>query len=173
MKQIVHNKKLFIEFNYMCDNGAYTQRRITKTNYFVSRKSNSTVMKAQTVHKSRRSEDYFHKERDGRTYNDAYATVMLNRVMKHYEPLWLAMSYIGPEWPTMSQNIHTMTHYDPKLRKLFWNDPKQLLRPSIFVKFVPRILFSSGPETWKCFVLWNLVQWGIQGCWFWIPQLFP
>ena len=29
-------------------------------------------------------------------------------------------------WPTITQNIHTMTHYDPKLRKSFYKDPKQL-----------------------------------------------
>ena len=93
LSKAVRGNKLYTIKNYSLnsitcdDNGAYDQRRITKTNYFVTRKSNSTVMKVQIVHKSRRSEEYFHKERDGRSYNDAHATVMLNRVMKHYEPL--------------------------------------------------------------------------------------
>ena len=55
-----------------CDNsGAYTQRRTTKTNYFVTRKSNSKVMKAQIVHKNNRDE-YFCKERDDRSYTDVH-----------------------------------------------------------------------------------------------------
>ena len=38
------------------DNEAYTQRRTTKTNYFVTRKSNSTKMKAQVLHENNRGE---------------------------------------------------------------------------------------------------------------------
>ena len=40
-------------------------RGITKTNYFVTRKSNSTEMKSQIVHKNDRAE-YFNKKRDDR-----------------------------------------------------------------------------------------------------------
>ena len=29
-----------------------------------------------------------------------------------------------PLWPTMTQNIHIMTHYDLKYGKLSYNDPK-------------------------------------------------
>ena len=39
---------------------------------------------------------------------------MLNRAMNHNDPLW----------PTMIQNIYAITHYDRKLGKLFYNDPK-------------------------------------------------
>ena len=38
------------------DNGAYTQRRTTKTNYLVGTKSNSAEIKAQIVHKNDRCE---------------------------------------------------------------------------------------------------------------------
>ena len=45
------------------DSRAYTQRGITKTNYFVTRKSNSIEVKAQIVHKNDRG-DNFYKERE-------------------------------------------------------------------------------------------------------------
>ena len=51
------------------DNGAYTQRQITKTNYFVTRKSNSIEVKAQIVHRNNKGE-YFYKKKDCRSYTD-------------------------------------------------------------------------------------------------------
>ena len=39
---------------------------------------------------------------------------MLNRVMSHYVP----------QWPTMTHNNPKYSHYDPRLGKLFYNDPK-------------------------------------------------
>ena len=51
------------------DNWAYTQRRTTKPNYLVTRKSNSAEMKVEIGHKNNRGE-YLYKQRDDRYYTD-------------------------------------------------------------------------------------------------------
>ena len=39
----------------------------------------------------------------------------------------------------MTQNIHTMTHYDPKLGKLFYHDPKQSIKTFLGGNFGPKL----------------------------------
>lgn len=67
-------------------NGAYTQRWTRKTKYFVIRRSNSTEMKAQIVHKNDKGE-YFSKQRDGRSYTDVHTVASdMYTVEKYYHP---------------------------------------------------------------------------------------
>lgn len=68
------------------ENGAYTQRWTTKTKYFVIRRSNSTEIKAQIVHKNDKGE-YFSKQRDGRSYTDVYTAASdMYTVERYYHP---------------------------------------------------------------------------------------
>ena len=53
------------------DNRTYTLRRTSKTNYFVTKKSNLTEMKVRIIHKNS-SGEYFSKERDGRSSVDGH-----------------------------------------------------------------------------------------------------
>lgn len=67
-------------------NGAYTQRWTRKTKYFVIRRSNSTEMKAQIVHKNDKDE-YFSKQRDGRSYTDVHTAASdMYTVERYYHP---------------------------------------------------------------------------------------
>ena len=51
----------------------------------------------------------------------------------------------------MTQNIHTMSRYDPKRGKLFHIEVLGLF---ILLNVIPKIQFLGkfGPETWKYFV---------------------
>ena len=66
------------------DNGAHIQKRTAKTNYFITRKSNSTEIKAQIIPKNGRGE-YFYKEWDGRYYTDVHTAASdINTVERYY-----------------------------------------------------------------------------------------
>ena len=67
-------------------NGAYTQRWTRKTKYFVIRRSNSTEMKVQIVHKND-NDEYFSKQRDGRSYTDVHTAASdMYTVERYYHP---------------------------------------------------------------------------------------
>lgn len=60
--------KKYLLNSIKCDDN---RRRTSKTNYFVTKKSNLTEMKARIIHKNSRGE-YFSKERDGRSSVDGH-----------------------------------------------------------------------------------------------------
>ena len=81
------------------------------------------------------------------------------------------MTHNDPLWPTVTQYIHIMTHYDPKPGKLFYNDPKQSTRTFYFPK-LPKV-WAIWYRNLKVLCLkFNSIQRGIQSCWFWVLAIF-
>ena len=118
------------------ENGAYTQRWTTKTKYFVIRRSNSTEMKAQIVHKNDKGE-YFSKQRDGRSYTDVYTAASdMYTVERYYHPNKSILS-LGNLVVQVRQAKRT--NYRPHYRS------KEILQKSSFHTITWQVLNGDRP----------------------------